>query len=252
MKWGEKRLLQALLGLYDENRGYVMLPQVPDGTGMAKTRTADAVAMQVWPSRGLRLYGFEMKTSRSDWRRELNRAEKAESIASYCHYWYIVAPKGIVPIEELPPLWGLIEVDDKDKAKHRRKAPEQEQVAVVDMGFLAGVLRAASKAFNTEAELRKARSEGRAQGYDDGFAAGEKRHEHEKEQAQKVIERARQLERLTGIDLLNRFQPTDVQRRAIRSALSRNGELENRMKVLRRTAHDIATEIDRVLGEGEA
>jgi len=88
---------------------WAFLPHTPQGTGGYAGRTADAVAMSLWPSRGLELYGFEVKSSRSDWLRELKDPRKAEAIAKHCSRWYAVANAGVVLAGELPPTWGLIE-----------------------------------------------------------------------------------------------------------------------------------------------
>ena len=47
----------------------------------------------VWPSRGLYLHGFEIKVHRNDWLRELKNPAKAEEIAGYCHFWWVVATR---------------------------------------------------------------------------------------------------------------------------------------------------------------
>ena len=89
------------------DQGYAIFPQVPDGTGARKRRTADAIMMSLWPSRGLHLFGIEYKSSLADWRRELKNPDKAESISRYCDYWYILAPAGIIDVAEVPPAWGF-------------------------------------------------------------------------------------------------------------------------------------------------
>lgn len=60
--------------------GYALLPQVANGTGYAASRHCDAIALSLWPSRGIRLHGFEIKVARSDWLRELKDPAKAEAI----------------------------------------------------------------------------------------------------------------------------------------------------------------------------
>lgn len=59
-------------------------------------RRADAVAMNLWPSRGNVLRGYEFKVSRADWRSELKNPAKAEPIAQYCDHWYLVTPPNII------------------------------------------------------------------------------------------------------------------------------------------------------------
>lgn len=93
---------------------YAYFSQVRNGTGFsAETRTADAMVLSLWPSRGLELYGFEIKVRRSDWLSELKNPKKADELSQYCDYWYIVTPSGIVEIGELPATWGLMEWNGK-------------------------------------------------------------------------------------------------------------------------------------------
>lgn len=87
---------------------FVLVDHVPDATGYSKSRTADALAFGAWASVGLHTQGFEIKISRSDWRREVNNPEKALAFAPFCNYWWICAPKGCVKLEELPATWGLM------------------------------------------------------------------------------------------------------------------------------------------------
>lgn len=91
---------------------YAFFREVRNGTGYSRgvTRTADAMAFGLWPSRGLELIGFEVKTYRGDWLREKQSPEKAEEICRFCDRWYVVASNGVVKREELPPTWGLLEM----------------------------------------------------------------------------------------------------------------------------------------------
>ena len=61
---------------------YAFLTEVRNSVGFSsKVRTADAMAMSLWPSRGLYMTGFEVKVSRADWKKELEQPEKAEELA---------------------------------------------------------------------------------------------------------------------------------------------------------------------------
>lgn len=57
----------ALARIYSQPE-WAILFDVGNATGGRATRRADAVAMSLWPSRGLELYGFEIKVSRADWK----------------------------------------------------------------------------------------------------------------------------------------------------------------------------------------
>lgn len=123
------------------------------------TRSADAVAMNLWPSRGMAIHGFEIKVSRGDWLRELKTPEKAEPVARYCDYWWIVAPEGIVKDGELPDGWGLLEAK-KDTLYATVNAPKKTSVPV-QREFMAALFRRVSGVDNKEIEaMVKIRVEG--------------------------------------------------------------------------------------------
>ncbi len=98
-----KRMLQARY-----SSDHVIAFEVSDAAGHNRGRSADAIAVGLWPSRGLRMIGFEIKASRGDWLRELKQPEKAERFVRYCHEWYVVAPSDVIKRDELPPGWGLL------------------------------------------------------------------------------------------------------------------------------------------------
>lgn len=105
---------------------YVMAEQVRhDPTYGA--HIADAIAVDTWGSGRWELEGYEVKCSRSDWRRELPEGKwldrdtktlldvpyvKSYPWRRHCRRWYVLAPKGVIPRDELPDGWGLIEASD--------------------------------------------------------------------------------------------------------------------------------------------
>lgn len=129
---------------------WALLFEVTNATGAQHTRSADAVAMSLWPSRGLELHGFEIKVSRSDWRRERENPKKAETIAQYCDRWWLATSPGVVPIEELAPAWGLMEWDGK-RWLVRREAAKTE-AADINRLFLAALLRRVHKTDDADLE----------------------------------------------------------------------------------------------------
>ncbi|WP_066681647.1 hypothetical protein [Sphingomonas sp. CCH9-E2] len=118
---------------------YALFYEVGDATGGRARRWADAIAMGLWPSRGIALQGFEIKVSRSDWLNELRQPAKAEAIARYCRYWWIVTPPDLVREGELPERWGHYEVRGNG-LKVVRAAPPLDPVPV-SPEFLAALLR---------------------------------------------------------------------------------------------------------------
>lgn len=116
--------------------------EVADATGSNQRRWADAVALNLYPSRGLEIHGFEVKVSRADWLKELKSPEKSAPVQQYCDRWWIVAPAGIIREGELPPTWGHYEVSDAGKIRQVVAAPKLEAVPVT-RAFMAAFLRRA-------------------------------------------------------------------------------------------------------------
>lgn len=162
--------MHALADMY-KGSPWTFLPQVRSATGWHRQRTADAIAMSVWPSRGLHLYGFEVKVSRSDWLKELRTPEKADEICAFCDFWYVViGDPWIVQQGELPPTWGLIVPASKEKLCIKKEAPKLESKPI-DKFLLASILRnvAASTVHrsNILPEINAARQEGEERGRQD-------------------------------------------------------------------------------------
>lgn len=190
--------------------------EVGDGTGAQHRRWADAVAMNLWPSRGLSINGFEIKVSRSDWRSELKNPAKSEPVQRYCDYWWIVAPAGIVPKEELPDTWGLFEVSPSGKIKQVVAAPKLAPKPVT-RPFMAALLRRAGQV--EEDDIRKAvaaKTENIREEFRKSF---ERDLDVRTRRYKEVHEKTMAIKKATGIDLLN-WTPTEEVASAIKFVLS--------------------------------
>lgn len=123
---------------------YALFEEVKNQTGYSKRseRYADALALSLWPSRGIGMTGFEIKISRADWKKELDDPAKAAEFSKYCVAWYVVAPEGIVERLELPATWGLVEVPEKGRKRlvTRVEAPPLTPQPW-DQSFVAALLR---------------------------------------------------------------------------------------------------------------
>ncbi len=137
---------------------YALFAEVGDETG-GRTRSADAIAMGLWRSRGIELQGFEIKVDRRDWLRELKNPSKAEPIARYRDRWTIVvSDPDIVREGELPTGWGLLVPRGKDLVSVV-EAPKMDPVPITRV-FLAALLRAAHKVSPLERAVAEARQAG--------------------------------------------------------------------------------------------
>ncbi len=125
--------------------------EVSDATGGGlERRHADAVAMNLWPSRGLGVHGFEIKISKSDWLRELQNPRKAEAVSKYCDFWWIVAPEGVVNETAIPDTWGLIVVK-KGKLFTAKQAPQRTPEPITK-DFMASLFRRTSAVDDDDVE----------------------------------------------------------------------------------------------------
>jgi len=139
---------------FSVEKGFALIPQVASytGSGEGDYRIADAIAMGTWPSRGLDLHGIEIKSNRADWVRELNNPRKAETIAAFCHYWWLaVSDAAIVYKGELPSLWGLIEV--KGVKSKVIKRPKKQKAKPITYEFLASIMRQVGKMTTSDVAL---------------------------------------------------------------------------------------------------
>ena len=120
--------------------GQIVLAQVRNATGANyKVRTADALIVETWKSRGMGFIGVEYKRHRHDWLREMRDPAKADEIAQYCRGWLILAPAGLVQLGELPTNWGLWEI--KGKRIFRTVKPPPMEAKAPTLPFICAILR---------------------------------------------------------------------------------------------------------------
>lgn len=162
-KWTAVDVVDRIRDRHFQSPAHVLLEEVRSHTGAGRERYADALVASVWPSRGLWLAGIEVKISRADWRKELKSPEKAEAISKFCDYWWVAAPRGIVPPETLPATWGLIEVHGARGCDVVVDAPKLTPIPLTT-AFAASIMRNIDKAAQnaTERALAKLRTEQQA------------------------------------------------------------------------------------------
>jgi hypothetical protein len=127
----------------DGYQKYVVLEQVPDGTGMYQGRWIDAVVFDLWPSKGLLRSAFEIKVSRSDFLRELANPVKYKWAAESFHEFWFVAGQDVIKIEELPANVGWL-FPRAGKLAIKRRAVQNPNPKLDDT-LLAAFMRAAAK-----------------------------------------------------------------------------------------------------------
>lgn len=108
----ERHMLDLLGRRYTKLVGngdrWVRAEHVRSHAGFDARRTADFIAMDLWPSKGLALHGHEVKVSRGDWLTELADPTKADEFRRYMDRWWLVVPDPAIVRGDLPDGWGLM------------------------------------------------------------------------------------------------------------------------------------------------
>jgi hypothetical protein len=188
-------LFARLQGTFSEP-AYITLEEVRDATGFDSNRSADAMAISLYRSRGKALWGFEFKVSRSDWLHELKQPEKSESILQFCDYWALVVPnKDIVKTGELPSTWGLY-VAQKNRLKCITPCPKLDPLPMTRtmLTALAYAIDQKHKR-NTKSDLSKS--------WNDGYKKGLESTNHEwyEEQYNKINQKVEEFEKASGLQI---------------------------------------------------
>lgn len=249
-------------------REWCLAFEVANAAGHSSTRHADAVAMNLWPSRGLAIHGFEFKVQRSDWRRELKAPEKAEPVAQYCDHWWVIAMPGVVKLDELPAAWGLMELrqegdtgsgdlvaDEVGQGRHKlvvvKEAPRKPAIAM-DRTFMASLFRRLGETDSEEIEhavnTRVAAIEaGRWEKFDAKVAEAVKVQTY---QHQRLLEAVEKFEAASGIKLAEWHMDGGKVGRAVNMVL-RSGVLDahGTFSLLRSVLADATQRIDRCMAE---
>lgn len=247
----ETTVTQLLRSKYS-GQHWAFVAQVPNGTAMNKSRTCDGMAMGLWPSKGLHLHGFEIKVSRSDWLAEIQLPEKAVAFSRYCHFWWIVAPPGIIKLEEVAAEWGVQEVTKSGQRLRVKKAASLLSLEPVGPDLLAGIFRACARQ-GSESEIKQARRDGYDAGHKDGYKSGKQWVAHDGEGFQREAERWRRVvkefEEASGI-AIQRYGGGDLGSLVAKARAIQNAESEmDRLRTRAQGVLDTLTAADRAAME---
>lgn len=182
---------------------WTLMFEVGNGTGANLRRHADGVALNMYPSRGYEVRGFEIKVSRSDLQHEIAHAAKAEEVCQYCDTWFLVVPKGLTKDIQIPLPWGIIEYQEgKLRIKKQAEKLNREDMP---MQFIAGMIRARERTFHKQfAEKLEDEIKLRKENWKKGNAWELERIKAENKSVSKKLAEVKEK---TGIDLLG-WEPT--------------------------------------------
>lgn len=158
--WTERLLLDRLRARHLRARAgngpeWAYMEHVRNAAGFHAGVTIDALALHLWPSSKHVLHAFEVKVSRSDWRRELAAPHKSAPWLAAADFFTVVAAPGVVKDGELPQGWGLLEPHGrllKVVAKPTQLSPAATydgfgyaQQAALERTLVAAMLRSAAR-----------------------------------------------------------------------------------------------------------
>lgn len=179
---------------------YGLLWEVGNSTGLKCSRHIDALAMSLWPGRGLDLIGMELKVSRGDWVKELKSPGKSEPILKFCNRWYLVAAEAsIVKPGELPETWGLMVPRGKALAVVK-EAPKLKPEPVTK-DFLAAIFRQSSLQSSDAGAYKAAHAAGWEEGREYARETFEREHRHAMKELETMRAALADFTKETGIDL---------------------------------------------------
>lgn len=143
--------VNALLRVRYAHPEWALCFEVANATGTHGSRYADAVAMCLYPSRGLTIHGFEVKVSKQDFMSEISKPDKSVPVQQYCDQWWLVAPAHAVDETVIPKTWGWLRVD-KGKLFPAKKAVDLD-AKPIDRKFMAALVRRASQVEDGEIKV---------------------------------------------------------------------------------------------------
>lgn len=112
------------------------------GTGSYGGQRIDLYAFNMFPSKNYLRVAYEVKVSRADFARELEKPKKREFAEKLANECYFAMPAGMVRPDEIPEGWGLIEAV-KNGLRVKKRA-QQRKIGDPPLHFVASMARRSS------------------------------------------------------------------------------------------------------------
>lgn len=221
--------------------------EVRDATGFKSQRSADAVSMGIWPSRGLQLIGFEVKVSRSDWLRELKDPAKSAPIQTYCDRWYVaVSGDDIVKDGELPSTWGLL-VLRGSKLVQKVEAPVLKPEPLTRT-FIASLLRCSTENVVSKHVIDQVVEERVTARVTSKSEWDERKLKHLESETAELRKHIDEFERASGVRIRD-WQGSTKVGQAVKLVLEDGRRLEQHIERVKSSMTDLAERAERALSE---
>lgn len=177
-----------------------------DGSFSSRYSRADAIAIGQWHSAGYGLQGFEIKSSRSDWMKEIRTIGKADAAYRYCSRFWLVAPEGVATVDEIPGTWGWL-IPRGATLRVKRQAPVLKPDPLPP-GMIAHLVGVAIRRNSNEATMAKRIREEYERGLEAGREEEARKYRPEAlERLQKAVDR---FEAESGVKIADEWGYGDV------------------------------------------
>lgn len=110
-----------------QKRHWVVFPELRLGSGFGKVSKRRVDYFVIHSGRGNETIAFEIKASRSDFKRDIEDDLKQRGARLYANKFYYVAPKGLLKSQEIPLWAGLVEYD----IERNRRCPKHAHFDII-------------------------------------------------------------------------------------------------------------------------
>jgi len=143
---GSKIDLEGILERKFPSPRWAIFRELRQGTGYGKGKEGriDFAAFATWEKDKGRTLAFEVKRSRSDFKRELANPDKRKWAETQFGECYFVVPYGLVKPAEVPEGWGLLQATKTGTQLRNIVIPKQRRVEV-GQTLMFSILRRAAR-----------------------------------------------------------------------------------------------------------
>jgi hypothetical protein len=230
---------------------FVTLFEVRDSTGFDSSRSADAIAVGMYRTRGREITGFEIKRSRSDWLSELKNPAKAEEIGKFCDWFYLVTSNdSIAKIDEIPAQWGWMFLNGQ-RLKVLKK-PERMKAVPLDRHMLCSLLFSLRK--DCYSQIEKQINEKVAQRLESQHSGLQYTARNWEERFKELEKNVREYENASGVSISNGWNHPGKVGEAVRMVMNESklmDRFKNDVRILLCRAESIVGDLSRNMAELE-
>jgi len=155
----EFEMMSRVAARFPKDKGWATFRGIRNHRGFSppkgqKTRTLDGMSVGLWQSLKGEVLGFECKSSREDFLKEMSDPTKSDAFYPHCNrFWLVIGNSKVASPDEIPMGWGLL-VPRGETLVEKKRAPRKKTEGLTN-GIMLSLLAASSE--SCEARLSDAR-----------------------------------------------------------------------------------------------